>query len=60
MATLLVLLLVIFVTLAIVVTVTEKFATPMAPELQSRLWRILVVLIFASLIIRLIQYSMDG
>ena len=60
MATLLTILLVLFIALAVVVKLTEKYGQPMAPEQQSKLWRLLVILIFVSLIIRLIQYAMGG
>lgn len=60
MGTLLTILVVLFVALAIVVKVTEKHGKPLQPEQQAKLWRWLVILIFASLVIRLIQYAMSG
>ena len=60
MGTLLTTLLVLFVALAVVVKLTEKHGTRLEPEQQAKLWRILVVLVFASLIIRLIQYVISG
>lgn len=60
MATLLTILLVLFVALAVLVKLTEKHGKTMEPEQQSKLWRVLVVLIFVGLIIRLIQYALGG
>ena len=58
MGNLLTILLILFVVLAVVIKVTEKHARPIAPEQQSKLWRILVILVFVSLIIQMIQYAM--
>lgn len=60
MGTLLTILLILFIALAIVVKVTEKHGKPMEPEQQQKLWRWLIILIFASLLLRLIQYLMGG
>ncbi len=60
MGALLTILLVLFVALAIVVKITEKYGKPMEPEQQSKLWRILIILIFISLFARLIQYWVAG
>lgn len=56
MGTLLMILLVLFVALALVVKFTERFGTRLEPEQQAKLWRVLVVLIFASLIIQFVRY----
>lgn len=60
MATLLTILLVLFAVLAIVVKLTEKFGKPMDPEQQSKLWPIIAVLVFASLVVQLIQHAGGG
>lgn len=58
MGNLLTILLVLFVALAVVVKLTEKYGKPIAPELQSKLGRWIIILVFASLIIQLVRYAM--
>lgn len=60
MMNLLTILLVLFAVLAIVVKVTEKHAKPMSAEQQSKLWPIIAVLVFAGLIVQLIQHATSG
>jgi hypothetical protein len=49
-------LLLLFAALALVVTLTERYAKPIAPEQQSKLSGIIIILIFVMLAARLIQY----
>lgn len=58
MGTLLIILLILFVTLAVVVKVTEKHARPLEPEQQARLWRAIVILIVLSLIIQAVRMAL--
>ncbi len=59
MHNLLAILLVLFAALAIVVKVAERYGKPLEPAQQARLWRVLVVLIVAGLIMRLIQQLLE-
>ncbi|MFT5579399.1 MAG: hypothetical protein ACI9WS_002158 [Paraglaciecola psychrophila] len=53
-------LLVLFAVLALVVKVTERYAKPIAPEQQSKLSRIIIILIFVMLTARLIQFLLGS
>jgi hypothetical protein len=60
MGNLLVILLCLFGALAVVVVLTGKFSKPISNEQQSKLSRIIMVLIFVMLVARLIQYLVEG
>ena len=60
MGTLLLILLVLFVALALVVKMTEKHGKPMEPGQWAKLSKILMALVFASIVISLIQHAMHG
>ncbi len=60
MGNLLTILLILFVVLAVVVTLTEKYASPLDGEQQSKLSRIIIILIFVMLVARLIQYWVEN
>ena len=51
MSNLLIILLVLFVSLAVVVTLTEKFGKPLEPEQQSKLSRTAMILISVLLVL---------
>lgn len=55
MGTLLTILLVLFVTLAIIVKVTEKYGKPLEPEQQARLSKAIVFLIVIGLIVQAVR-----
>ncbi len=60
MANLFIILLLLFAALAVVVMLTERYGKRLEPEEQSRMWRILVVLIGIMLIARIIQFYAGG
>ena len=60
MESLLTILLILFVVLAVVVTLTEKYAKPIDAEQQSKLSRMIIILIFVMLSARLIQFLVEN
>ena len=60
MGNMLTILLILFVVLAVVTKLTEKYASPIDAEQQSKLSRIIVILIFVMLTARLIQYWVES
>lgn len=60
MANLLLILLLLFVALFMVVKITERHGKPLDNQQQSRLSRIIIVLILIMLVGRLLQYFIEG
>lgn len=60
MSTLFIILVVLFAVLAIVVKIAERYGKPMTKEQQSKLWPIIIFLVFAGLIMQLIQHLTSG
>lgn len=58
MGNLLVILLVLFVSLAVIVKVAEKYAKPMEDEQQRKLSRIAMILIMALMVLGLLRHMM--
>jgi threonine/homoserine/homoserine lactone efflux protein len=57
---LLTILLILFVVLAVVVMLTERYAKPIDAEQQSKLSRVIIILIFVMLSARLIQFLVEN
>ena len=60
MGNLLLILLLLFASLAILVKVTEKRAKPLDADQQSKLSRIIIILVLIMLVARLVQYLIEG
>lgn len=60
MESLLTILLILFVVLAVVVMLTKKYAKPIDAEQQSKLSRVIIILIFVMLSARLIQFLVEN
>ncbi|MFT5693356.1 MAG: threonine/homoserine/homoserine lactone efflux protein [Oceanicoccus sp.] len=60
MGNLLTILLILFVVLAVVVMLTERYAKPIDAEQQSKLSRVIIILIFVMLSARLIQFLVEN
>ena len=60
MGNLLTILLILFVVLAVIVMLTERYAKPIDAEQQSKLSRVIIILIFVMLSARLIQFLVEG
>lgn len=60
MGSLLTILLILFVVLAVVVMLTERYAKPIDSEQQSKLSRVIIILVFVMLSARLIQFLLEN